>query len=466
MTKFRTRLGVLLAATVFAFASAFVPPWSFAQGQSAEPLKTHYTCPMTEHADVVLDKPGRCPKCGMNLVPVTAPEQRNTPTAAPAKVYYCPMHPSYKSDRPGECPICHMSLVPLADSEQAHSSAVDGYAAVQIDTGRRQLIGLRLGSVEKKEVQQTIRAAARVESSEERISAVSLKFSGWVEELNIGSTGAYVAPGEVLFSVYSPELLEAQKNYLAAYRAQRVLAPGAPKEAAAFAAQSVRSARERLHLWDISAEQIRELETRNEPLPRMKIVSQAKGVVTKKNIVRGSYIEPGAVLYEVTDLSVVWIYADLYAAEIGAVVEGQAGTVELASQQSARFPARVIYIYPYLNEMTRTVRVRFEVDNTRGLLRPGDFGTVSIEVPLGRKLVVDERSVMFTGERQIAFVDLGDGKLEPREVKTGQHVDGLIVIEDGLREGEQVVTSGMFLVDSESRLKAALAQDEPGGHRH
>ncbi len=381
-------------------------------------------------------------------------------------IYYCPMHPTYKSDRPGDCPICNMSLVPLENTDRPSASAVSGYSAVTIHPERRQLIGLRLGTVEKKEVFKNIRAAGRVEMSEEHLSTVNLKFSGWADELIVDATGDWVEIGSPLFMVYSPELLEAQKNYLVALHAQRAMPPGTPRETAAFAEQSVKSARERLRLWDISPEQLRELESRREPSPRMKVLSQVRGVVTKRNVVLGSYIQPGTDLYEIADLSVVWIYADIYVSEIAQIKVGQQAEITLTAYPERPFTAEVVYIYPYVNETTRTVRVRFAAQNREGQLRPGDFGTVMLRIPLGNQLVVDDQAVMVTGERQIAFVDQGSGKLEPREVTLGPHAGGLVVVLEGLHQGEQVVTSGNFLVDSESRLKAALSQGASGSHVH
>jgi Cu(I)/Ag(I) efflux system membrane fusion protein len=415
----------------------------------------------------ISDQPGQSPM-GMQLVPVYEDEvpQENeaapVPQAAhPHTTYYCPMHPSYTSDRPGDCPICNMRLVPMKTGEAATASEVEGHANITLDPWRRQLIGVRTGRVERKPVQRIIRAVGRVEYDEKRLASVNLKVGGWVEELFVKSTGEEVKAGDPLFSLYSPDLIEAQRNYLLALHS---VPRGEARmgESDELAQATLRSARERLVLLDLSEDQIRELESKQE-VPRLTtIVSRFNGVVTRRNVVQGTSIEPGRDLYELADLSTVWLHADVYEYELPLVHVGLEAWLQLASQPGEPLTGHVIFVYPYLNEATRTVRVRVEVPNAERRLKPGMYATAFMAAELGEQLVVDDQAVLDTGTRQIVFVDLGEGRLEPRGVQVGERIDGQIVIEGGLQEGERVVTSGNFLVDSESRLKAALLKGPTG----
>ncbi|MBI4605500.1 MAG: efflux RND transporter periplasmic adaptor subunit [Planctomycetes bacterium] len=467
-----------------------------------------YTCPMVEHAHVRASGPGRCPECGMDLVPLSQVEHKGisaggpgTPNAggpeghaahaaaghpaghgaaeavpkaqkaAPAPggsdLYYCPMHPTYKSDRPGDCPICNMSLVAAKGDEAAAASSVPGHAAVTVRPERRQLIGVKTAPVEMKAVAKTIRAAGRVEYDERRLAAVNLKFGGWIEELHVKSTGETVRKGDPLFAIYSQDLLEAQQSYLLAAQGLAALGPSPPEQARAFAEQSLRSARGRLLLWDLGEDQLRALEARREPETRVTIRSKVDGVVTRRNVVLGTFAQAGMDLYEVADLSEVWVHADVYEQEVPLVKVGQTGKVRLASLPGEVLSGEVVYVYPYLDAETRTVRVRLAFANPEGKLKPGMYGDATIEVPLGERLVIDDDAVLDSGERQIVFVDRGEGRLEPRQVKVEARAGGLAVIAEGLEAGEVVVTSGNFLIDSESRLKAALLQGAEGGtHKH
>ena len=379
--------------------------------------------------------------------------------------------------------------------------------------------------------------------NENGLTALNLKYGGWIEELMIKTAGEAVHKGQPLFSIYSPELLEAQRNYLFARAAlaslpkdasgrnavagrgggkssrerlalwdftdeqfRQIEAKDAPQNwvtivskvdgvvternvvlgsyveagkdlfrflarapggalteipsppVPALTVQSASSARERLLLWDFSEEQFKEIEARGAPQKRVVICSKVDGIVTERNIVLGAYAEPMRDLFKVADLSTVWMDADIYEYEIPLIKVGQEARIQLPSMPGGTLTGKVEYIYPYLNDQTRTVRVRMDFPNSEGKLKPGMYSTVTLESDLGEQLVVDDGAVLFTGERNIVFVDKGDGVLEPREVTLGENSEGVTVILSGLSEGEKVVTSGNFLVDSESRLKAALKQ--------
>ncbi|MEW6073598.1 MAG: efflux RND transporter periplasmic adaptor subunit [Planctomycetota bacterium] len=385
--------------------------------------------------------------------------------AAPeGTIYYCPMHPEYTAKQPGDCPICNMRLVPMKTGQDATASAVEGRANVAISAERRQLIGVRTALAERRPVSREIRAVGVVEYDETRLAAVNLKVGGWVEELFVKSTGVEVQAGDPLFSLYSPELIEAQRNYLLARESIPEAEREPPAGPLAPAQRTVQSARDRLLLLDLSAEQIDALETQPE-VPRLTTFhSKFDGVVTQRNVVQGAAVKAGTDLYDLADLSVVWVHADVYEYELPLVQVGMPARIQASSQPNETLTGQVIFVYPYLNAATRTARVRIAVPNETRLLKPGMYATVFLAADLGERLVVDDQAVLDTGARRIVFVDQGEGRLEPREVQVGQRSDGQIVIEDGLMAGERIVVSGNFLVDSESRLKAALLGGgrEPG----
>lgn len=375
--------------------------------------------------------------------------------------YHCPMHPTYTSDRPGDCPICNMRLVPIPEAAAPAPSPVEGHATVPVPADARRRIGVRMGTVERRPVARTIRAAGRVEWDERTLSTVSLKFSGWAEELHVKAVGDRVRKGDPLLSIYAPDLLEAQRNLLLA-RSALEAPPGGDGEARVFAEQTRKSARERLLLWDLTEAQVRAIEEGKEPRRVVEIVSKADGVVIRRDATRGAYLEAGRPLYEIADPAAVWIIADVFEEDAADLRAGQEAGLEFAAFPGETRRGTLAYIYPSLNESSRTIRARIEAPNGDGRLKPGMWGSVSVRVDLGAQLVVDDGAILETGMAPIVFVDAGGDRLEPREVAVGARLEGRAVILRGLKEGERVVTSGTFLVDSESRLKAAL-HAAPGG---
>lgn len=377
----------------------------------------------------------------------------------PAQTFYCPMHPSYRSDHPGNCPVCNMKLVPLEEEPGGGEvGAVLGRGTVTLNPEQRQMIGVRTAEVERKPVRKTIRAAGRVEVDERRLAAVNLKVGGWIEELFVQSVGETVKKGDPLFALWSPELYEAQQNYALVHRAR--IGRSAGQEEAPEAAReedgSVRAMRDRLLLWDLTEEQIEELEAGNEPPRRTTIHSSVAGTVTRRDIVVGTYVEPGRDLLQLADLTSLWIQADVYEYELAELQLGLPGEVEIFALPGERFEGPITFLYPTLDEATRTQRVRLEVPNEDGRLKPGMYGSVAIPVDLGEQLVIDDSAVLDTGTRQLVFVEQGEGRFEPREIGLGARGQGWVVVHHGLEPGERVVTSGTFLIDSESRLRAAV----------
>ncbi len=370
--------------------------------------------------------------------------------------YVDPMHPAYKSDKPGTAPDCGMDLVPVYEDEQgspAEGSAIPG--AVKITSEKQQLIGVQTSIVEYHEVQKTIRAVGQVTYAEPKQAYVTTKFEGYIEELFVDYTGKLVEKGQPLFSVYSPELVSTQEEYLLAINAKKSLEKSSIGEVAAGASTLLESAKRRLHLWDISDKQIEELERNGKITKTLTIYSPIRGYVVEKMAVRGLKVMPGMNLYQIADLSTVWVLADIYEYEIPFVKVGQEATVTLTYYPSEVFKGRVTYIYPFLTPETRTAKVRLEFSNPGEKLKPGMYANVNLKSEASKQLAVPEEAVMDSGIEQIIFVAHEGGYFEPRQVELGAKVDDRFIVLSGLTEGEKVVTSGNFLIDSESRLKSA-----------
>ena len=338
---------------------------------------------------------------------------------------------------------------------------------VQINPERQQLIGVKIGTVETRPLEKVIRAVGRVDYDEQRLVTVSPKIGGWIEDLYVNFTGRYVRKGEPLLTIYSPELVSTQEEYLLALRAKKDLGKSPFPEIAGSGDSLTESAKRRLKLWDITDDQIRRLEEDGQPRKTLTLYSPYGGYVLEKNVYPGMNVMPGMALFKLADLSVVWLYADVYEYELPFVRLGQQGSIELPSFPGETFTGKAIYIYPSLNPDTRTARVRFEIPNSHGRLKPEMFGNVEIRVRLGQKLAVPEGAIIDTGIRQMAIIDRGNGYFEPREVKVGAKAGGFYEVIQGLKSGERVVTSANFLIDSESQLKeavGAMAGMEHGAH--
>ncbi|MCU0560088.1 MAG: efflux RND transporter periplasmic adaptor subunit [Desulfobacterales bacterium] len=334
---------------------------------------------------------------------------------------------------------------------------------VQISPERQQLIGVRFGTVEKRDLQKVIRTVGRIDFDEKRIGIVSPKISGWIEALHVDFTGRFVRKGEPLLAIYSPELVATQQEYLLALKAQQEWSQSPFAEVAQGGRRLAESARRRLKLWDISDAQIQALEEGREPSKTLTLYSPFTGYVVEKSVNPGQFVEAGTALFKIADLSVVWLIADIYEYELPAIRVGQQAAIRMAYYPGETFTGRAIYIYPYLDPQTRTARVRYEFANPHGRLKPEMFTHVEIIVRLGEKLAVPEGAVIETGVRQVVIVDRGAGYFEPREVRLGAKAGELFEVLDGLKAGERVVTSANFLIDSESKLKEAVGGM---GHQH
>jgi RND family efflux transporter MFP subunit len=327
---------------------------------------------------------------------------------------------------------------------------------IRLDPAERQAIGLTWGQVERRPLERTVHAVGRLAYDERRLTDVTLKVGGWVEELFVDYTGAPVERGAPLLTLYSPDLVTAEQEYLLARETAERLADSTVAGAAESATSLLRASREHLRLWDIDDAQVRALERTGRPTLAATIRAPRAGWVVEKGVVRGSRVEPGMVLYRIADLSTVWVLGDVYELDLPFVRIGQTATVTLDAVPGRSFRATVAWIAPALDPKTRTARVRLDLANRDGVvLRPDMYGKVAITVPLGERLVVPETAVLDSGRTQIVFVDGGDGRLVPRAVELGSRLPQWAEVLGGLAEGERVVTSANFLVDSESRLEAA-----------
>jgi len=421
-----------------------------------------YHCPM--HPTMQSDKPGNCPICGMRLVRVekTETERASQPEVPPPRpaapkrklMYRSTMNPTEVSDRPGKDSM-GMEMVPV-ETEETGEGAVKGLASVRLSTAKRQLIGVRTTRVTRARVVREVKTVGRVALDETRLHHVHSKVEGWIESLHVIATGEAVRKGQPLLSLYSPELLASQEEFLLALKASRDLTDRASPDARSRAEDLVESARRRLLLFDLTPGQIEELEKKGKPARTITLFSPLSGIVMQRNVTHGEKIDPSTPLLDVADLSKVWVLASVYEYELPFVKSGQKAAMTLAYLPGKRYEGRVSLIYPVLDAASRTVQVRLEFTNPQGELKPEMYADVELEGDLGVRLTVPDSAVLSSGTRDIVFVDRGEGYFDPREVRIGVRLPGSVEILDGLHEGESVVTSANFLVDSESKLKAAL----------
>ena len=318
---------------------------------------------------------------------------------------------------------------------------------VKISTDKIQKLGVRTEAAQLLPITRVVRAAGRIEPDERRVALIAPKFEGYVERLHVNATGQAVAKGQPLFEAYSPELVSAQREYLIA----------AQGGAQAGMAQLADSALLRLKNWDISAEQIAVLAQTGEARRTLTVRSPATGIVTEKKALQGMRFMPGEMLYQVTDLSVVWVFADVFEQDIGLIKDGARAKVKINAYPEREFSGTVTYIYPTLKAETRTVQVRIELANPGHLLKPGMFAQVELAVPARKDaLTVPLSAVIDSGTRRIVLVELAPGRFAAREVKLGMRGDDTVEILSGIKEGEAVVVAANFLIDAESNLKAAI----------
>jgi multidrug efflux pump subunit AcrA (membrane-fusion protein)/rubrerythrin len=433
-----------LALLVTVGAGAFLTGCGGEHGTGSQASEEQlFTCGM--HPQVVQNKPGNCPVCGMKLTPVRKQSGPATASSGERKVkfYKSTMKPGETSPEPAKDSL-GMDMVPEYEPEAGESNS----HAIRIDPITIQNMNLHTATVTRGPLRRLVRTVGAIEYNEATLAEVTTKFKGWVEKLNVDTTGQLVMKGDPLFEIYSPELYSAQREYILALEGTN--APGG----AALKA----SALTKLKFFDISGEQIADLERTREPRKTLRVVSPQDGFVVEKAVVEGQMAEAGTKLYRLADLGLVWVQAQIYEQDLDYVKLGQEATVTLSYLPDREFRGRVTYIYPNVDEKTRTVRVRMEFHNPGYFLKPGMFATVQVLSELAPSvLLVPNMAILRSGEKNTVFVALEGGNFEPRAVTLGLLAENdTYQVTSGLSEGDRVVTSGQFLLDSESQLRDAI----------
>jgi Cu(I)/Ag(I) efflux system membrane fusion protein len=378
-------------------------------------------------------------------------EMAPAPEARKPLFYRNPMDPADTSPVPKKDSM-GMDYVPVYPEPPAGAPLPSGMSSVQIDPAQQRLIGLKTAKAQIVSFDPTIRTTGRVSFDETRVVKVQPRFEGFIEHLYANFSGKYVTKGEPLATIYSPELLATEQELLLAKGAEGTLARSGLPDAAD-------AARARLRLFGISDQEIARLEESGKAVRALPLAAPMSGFA--KNVVQGARIGPADALFEIADLSVVWVIADVYEYELPRLRLGQKATLTLSYWPDKRWRGRVSYIFPTVDEKTRTIKVRIEVENPHTELKPEMFADVQISSQPRQALAAPDDAVIDTGTRKLVFVSLGQGKLSPREVKTGDSAHGLVEIRAGLRAGDEVATGASFLLDSESRLKSAVNAMEP-----
>ena len=443
----KTKSALLIALFAIAVAGVLIAGCSKqAYGSAASQTKTLYTCGM--HPQVIQDHPGNCPICGMKLVPIRKQASAGTASVAGKGriLYYkSTMIPGETSPKPGKDSM-GMDMVPVYANQAGGTDSSE----IAVDPVTIQNMNIQTTAVERGPLRRVIRTVGTIDYNETALADVTTKFQGWIEKLNVDATGQLVHRGEPLFSIYSPDLYSAEVEYLLTLNQTATNDPGA--------AALRETAANKLKFYDISAAQIAELEKTREARKTLQILAPADGFVTEKNVVEGQMVNAGMKLYQLADLGIVWVYAQIYEQDLPYIQLGQEAVVRLSSMPDREFRGRVTYVYPNVDQKTRTARVRMEFENPGYFLKPGMFVSVQIVSEIAPSvLLIPDSAILRSGEKNTVFVALPGGKFDPRTVVLGPEAEGdRYQVISGLKEGERIVTSGQFLLDSESQLREAI----------
>jgi Cu(I)/Ag(I) efflux system membrane fusion protein/cobalt-zinc-cadmium efflux system membrane fusion protein len=422
-----------------------------------------WTCGM--HPQVLQSEPGQCPICRMNLTPV---EQEPAPTDAPGdseQVWTCSMCPEVRESGPGRCPMCGMDLIPV-EREASHE---EHESVVKIDPTVVQNMGVLTERIERRDISRRIKAVGYLDYDQEKMVSVTTKYSGFVEKVFVNYVGQPVEKGDPLFEVYSPELVQTAQELLSALAFSRRM-ENSSEEASRRAQGLVEAARTRLSYWDISPEQVRELEHTGQVFRTLTVTAPAGGVVMKRlHGLEGMAIRPGMEALHISDLSTMWLTVEIFEDQLPWIAVGARAEVSLTYFPGDSFTGRVLFVEPEVSEETRTAKLALRVPNREGKLRVGMYATVVFEpVAVSDAITIPTHAVLRTGERNIAVLSLGEGRFAPREVVLGMEGGGYVQVISGLEEDDEVVTSAQFLIDSESSLREAIQKMGMGrpSHQH
>ena len=375
-------------------------------------------------------------------------------TGKKIKYWVAPMDPTYIRDEPGKSPM-GMDLVPVYEEEGREKEPT---STIRIDPVTVQNMGVRTALVQKKPLVKYIRAVGNIRTDETKLYEINTKFAGWIEKLYVEVEGEVVRKGQPLFDIYSPELVTAQEEYLLALRQHENLSSSGYPSIRQGAERLLQASRTRLLYWDLTDKQIREIERTGKTRKTVTIHSPASGVVVIRKATEGSYFKPGKRMYKIADLSTVWVDVEIYEYDLPWIHQGMAAEMELPYAPGKRFLGKVLYIYPYLNPQTRTATLRLEFPNPNYELKLEMYANVYLKSTVSQEsLVIPQESLIRSGVRNLVFISLGKGRFEPREIKLGlEGNDNEYQVLKGLREGEEIVTSAQFMLDSESRLREAI----------
>ena len=392
-----------------------------------------------------------------------APAKGATPKEKKIAFWMDPMHPQYKSDKPGIAPDCGMDLIPVYDDgSQGDGGGGLPPGMVQVSADKQQWIGVETRAAEITPVEEVIRAVGSVAVDESRVVPVISRTEGWVEKVFVDTTGSLVRKGQPMLTLYSPEMVASQEEYLLALKAKETLehsmVPGVKQSNESMVA----AARQRLQHWGLDPAAIEQLEKTQQPTRTVTIYAPAAGYVTERKAYPNLKVTPDMALYTLTDQSRVWIVADVFESDAASIHAGQAATISITAMPNRTIQARVTTVLPEVSPETRTLKVRLEANNPTGFLKPDLFVNVEFAMPSSSKLTVPSDAVLDSGQQQVVFVDKGGGLFERRQVKVGERFDDRVEIASGVKAGERIVTSGAFLLDSESQLKSAGTP----GHSH
>jgi RND family efflux transporter MFP subunit len=356
--------------------------------------------------------------------------------------------------------LCMLALV-LALATPIAYGADSQLAPIRITPERRQLIGLKFATVMRKDVSDRLETTGNIEADERLQGYVQTRFAGWIEQVFANSTYQYVHRGQPLFTIYSPDLVSTENEYLLAIDARKRVSNSSVVDVTTDSSSLVDSAAERLKLWGVSPRESARLEREHTVRHAVEIDSPMCGYIVERNALPNMYVQPDTRLFTITDLSKVWIYAAVFQDEIGKVRRGDRAIVTVDAYPGTNFGGRVDFIQPQIDPMTRTAKVRCEFSNPKGQLLPGMFAHVALDLPMGDQTVIPDTAVLRTGTHNVAFIERGDGYLTPAEIELGQHVGDQFIVLKGLAPGQQVVSSANFLIDSESQLQAAAGAFVP-----
>jgi RND family efflux transporter MFP subunit len=369
----------------------------------------------------------------------------------PKTLYTCGMHPQVIQDHPGNCPICGMKLTPIRGGTAGGGNAgAASPSAIAVDAATRQNMNLRTALVAAGPLRKAIRTVGTIDYNETALADVTTKFKGWVEKLDVDASGRLVHRGDSMFEIYSPELYSAEAEYLLALNAGATNDPGAE--------ELRETAANKLKFFDVTDAQIADLAASGVARKTLPVAAPISGFIIEKNVVQGQMVDAGVRLYRIADLAIVWVMAEIYEQDLAFVQLGQEAVVKVASLPDREFRGRVTFVYPTVDEKTRTARVRLEFENPGYFLKPGMFVSAQIEAEIaGSAVLVPDSAVLRSGARNTVFVALDEGRFEARDVTLGVEADdGMMQVLSGLNAGERIVTSGQFLLDSESQLREAI----------